>query len=79
MPKLRKNTILEFRKLGHRVIVVAPKDGYSKYFADLGAEYYTFNLSPRSINPFKEIFFASCFKLKTDGSNDTTLPDFESP
>lgn len=52
----RKNTILEFRKLGHRVIVVAPKDGYSKYFADLGAEYYTFNLSPRSINPFKEIF-----------------------
>ena len=51
----RKNTISAFKKAGHQVFVVAPKDEYSKYVTDLGAEYCEFNLDPRGTNPLKEI------------------------
>ena len=51
----RKNTIKAFKKEGHQVFVVAPRDQYSKYITELGAEYYEFNLDARSINPFKEM------------------------
>lgn len=50
----RKNTIKAFKKEGYQVFVVSPKDQYSKYFAELGAEYCDFSLNPRSTNPFKE-------------------------
>jgi len=51
----RKNTIKAFREDGHQVFVVAPRDQYSKYLTELGAEYYEFNLDPTGINPFKEM------------------------
>ena len=51
----RKNTIIAFKKLGHQVFIVAPRDEYSEDITDLGVEYCEFNLEPRGINPFKEI------------------------
>jgi len=51
----RKNTIKAFMKEGHQVFVAAPRDQYSKYIIELGAEYYEFNLDSRSINPLKEM------------------------
>jgi glycosyltransferase involved in cell wall biosynthesis len=51
----RKNTVKAFKKEGHQVFVVAPRDQYSKYFTAWGAEYFEFNLDPRSTNPLKEI------------------------
>jgi glycosyltransferase involved in cell wall biosynthesis len=63
----RKNTISTFKKAGHQVFVVAPKDEYSKYFTDLGAAHFEFNLDARGINPFKEmmvIFSLLCIYLR---------------
>lgn len=57
----RKNTIKAFREDGHQVFVVAPKDRYSTYLTELGAEYYEFKLDPTGLNLFKEM--SVIFKL----------------
>ncbi|WP_083460684.1 glycosyltransferase family 4 protein, partial [Gulbenkiania mobilis] len=42
-------------KDGVRITIVAPKDGFSEKLAELGCEFIDFSLSPKGLNPFREI------------------------
>ena len=51
----RINTIKAMLGEGHRVLIVAPKDEYSKYFDDMGVDHSDVYIDAKSLNPLKEL------------------------
>ena len=51
----RLSLLKEISKIDNRVIIIAPKDNYTKILRDLGYEVYSWKLNRSSLNPFKEI------------------------
>ncbi|MBT5491669.1 glycosyltransferase family 4 protein [bacterium] len=53
--KFRINLIKEIKKLGYRVIVISPKDGYVDKLKEEGIEHHHINISQYGMNPLKEL------------------------
>jgi len=51
----RANTILSLLEEGFKVLVIAPKDEYSKYFSDMGCEYIDIKIDQGGTNPVKDV------------------------
>ena len=51
----RLSLLKELSATDNRVIIIAPKDNYTKILIDLGYEVYSWKLQRSSLNPFKEI------------------------
>ncbi|MGG5415099.1 glycosyltransferase family 4 protein [Edwardsiella tarda] len=51
----RKNTILSLLNNGYQVVVVAPKDEYSKKITELGCFYKDIEIDQGGTNPFKDL------------------------
>ena len=51
----RLSLLKELSATDNRVIIIAPKDNYTKSLIDLGYEVYSWKLQRSSLNPFKEI------------------------
>lgn len=56
MVHFRGETIKEFIRWGHKVIVLAPQDDFSDALKQTGAEYIILDISRKGTNPISEIF-----------------------
>ena len=57
----RGNLIDEIVALGHEVLCIAPRDKFSRYIENRGAQFVEVNMSATSLNPFREAHV--CWKL----------------
>ena len=51
----RLSLLKEISSIDNQIIIIAPKDNYTKILRDLGYEVYSWKLHRSSLNPFKEI------------------------
>ena len=57
MYKFRSDLMREFIKLGHRVVVIAPRDEWSKDIEGLGCEFIDLKVDRKGVNPFKDLAY----------------------
>ncbi len=55
MYNFRADIIQEFLNSGNEVIIVAPADGSSKKFEEMGCQCIDLRIDPKGLNPFKDI------------------------
>ena len=57
MFKFRSDLMREFLKIGHRVVVIAPRDEWSKDIEGLGCEFIDLKVDRKGVNPFKDLAY----------------------
>jgi glycosyltransferase involved in cell wall biosynthesis len=57
MFKFRSDLMREFLKIGHRVVVIAPRDEWSKDIEALGCEFIDLKVDRKGVNPFKDLTY----------------------
>lgn len=57
MHKFRGDLMSKFVNLGHRVVVIAPRDDWSKEIETLGCEFISLKLDRKGVNPFKDAVY----------------------
>ncbi len=67
----RLGLLKALEKEGYKIVVIAPRDEYSKKLEDMGFEYYDININNKGTNPFEDIklvyqFYKLYKKIKPD-------------